>query len=76
MNLDFTTVNSSGFNYKDRICLSTLDAINPKYCIDEFKFIGSLFPVGLPSGIDGVLGIGDVLGTVIGDSLSKKLIDS
>lgn len=48
--------------------------INPKYCIDEFKFMGSLFPLGLPSGIDGVLGIGDVLDIVIGDSLAKKLI--
>lgn len=53
-----------------------MDAINPKYCIDEFKFIASLFPLGLPSGVDGVLGIGDVVGTVIGDSITKKLIEN
>lgn len=72
---DFGSRVVEGFIFKDRVCLPTLDQDDPKDCLDDFKFIATISPLGLPVDIDGVLGIGPKTQGTLADPFVQYLED-
>lgn len=83
LDFQFSSRHLSGFRYQDRICLPTIPQPTPEntfsedetepLCIDSFRFVASMIPMGLPAKIDGVLGIGSIAEDAIGDPLVQHL---